>query len=208
MKALKEAFSGALLANGWSIDPKVQAKMLVFLEMLLRWNKVFRLTAIDDPTQALWLHILDSLAILPFLHGDRIIDVGSGGGLPGIPLALAVPDKQFVLLDSNGKKTRFMQQVVLELSLPNVTVVQERAEIFRPPEGFDSIITRAFATLQIMVEQTGHLSRAGGRFLAMKGTYPAEELTQLPKEYAPPDVHRLSIVGLDAIRHLVCIQKD
>lgn len=204
---MKAMFQRALKSNGITLSETQAEQLLVFLDQLLRWNKVFRLTAISDPDQAIWLHLIDSLVILPFLHGNRIVDVGSGGGLPGIPLAITCPNKEFVLLDSNGKKTRFLQQAVVDLKLANVTVIQSRVEIFHPALGFDSIMTRAFATLSLMLQQTKHLSRAGGQFLAMKGAYPEDELAALPADYSAVSVHRLSINGLDAERHLVCIQK-
>lgn len=202
---MKAVFEKALQMNGLTVPEAVTDQLLRFLDLLLSWNKVFRLTAIHDPQQAIWLHLIDSLSILPFVQGERVIDVGSGGGLPGIPLALLCPDRQFVLLDSNGKKTRFLQQVVIELRLTNVTVVQERVENFRTQVCFDSIITRAFASLDKMLVQTGHLSCPGGVFLAMKGDKPFDELAAIPAGYVYT-VHRLSVVGLDAIRHLVCIR--
>lgn len=202
---MKAVLQKALQLNQITVPESAVDNMLQFLELLLAWNKVFQLTAIRDPEQAIWLHLIDSLTVLPYVEGKRVIDVGSGGGLPGIPLALVCPDREFVLLDSNGKKTRFLQQVVQTLKLANVTVVQDRAEHFRPQACFDSIITRAFAPLDRMLAQTGHLSCPGGVFLAMKGSEPLDELATVPAGYVYT-VHRLSVVGLDALRHLVCIR--
>jgi len=198
----------ALNKNNLHISNEIQQKMILFVDLILKWNKVFNLTAIRDIDQAIWLHLVDSLIIQSYLHGKKIIDVGSGAGLPGIPLALLFPEKQFVLLDSNGKKTRFIQQAIIELGLKNVSVIQSRVENFLPEVSFDSIITRAFATLDVMLEQTNHLLAPKGQFLAMKGIYPAAEIAALPAEFKILAVHRLNISGVSAERHLVCIERS
>ena len=202
---MKLLLQKALAQNHLVLADHIQGKLIRFLELLLQWNRVFRLTAISDPSEAVWLHLIDSLVIMPWIQGERIIDVGSGGGLPGIPLALVFPEKQFFLLDSNGKKARFLQQAVLELELPNVSVVHARAEDWHPDPGFDLVMTRAFSTLRLMLTQTAHLVREGGIFLAMKGAYPEKELSELPHTHRVSGVHRLSVAGLDAERHLVCL---
>jgi 16S rRNA (guanine527-N7)-methyltransferase len=179
-----------------------------YLSLLQQWNRVYNLTAIRDPEDMMLLHIEDSLAVNSYLHGNRIIDVGSGGGLPGIPLALSNPDKHFTLLDSNSKKTRFLTQVVLELKLKNVEVIHSRCEDFHPAIGFDSIISRAFASLQVMLTTTQHLLGKDGQFLAMKGIFPEQEMKEIPPGFTVLGVHRLQIKGLEAERCLVCVKKD
>ena len=203
---MKSFLSQALVDNGYHFKESITQQFSAYLELLHHWNRVFNLTAIRNPNDGVLLHIIDSLSIRDYLHGAQIIDVGSGAGLPGIPLALTCPDKQFVLLDSSHKKTRFLTQVVHELNLQNVTVVHARSESFHPPQGFDSIITRAFASLRVMLLATEHLLNEQGQFLAMKGSYPGRELNEIPKEFTVLAVHKLKLHGLDVERHLVCIK--
>ncbi|EKD54187.1 MAG: 16S rRNA methyltransferase GidB [uncultured bacterium] len=203
---MKSFLSKALTENGHHFSPMIEQHILAYLDLLTQWNRVFNLTAIRDPNEMVMRHIVDSLSIKKYLHGDRVIDVGSGAGLPGIPLALAEPQKEFVLLDSSQKKTRFLTQAVYELSLKNVTVVHARAECFHPAQGFDSIITRALASLKDMLLATRHLLNEQGQFLAMKGVYPLEEIKDIPDEFTLLSVHELKLQGLDAKRHLVCIK--
>jgi len=179
--------------------------LLAFVKLLGKWNRTFNLTAVRDPVEVVTRHLLDSLAVLPFLEGERVVDVGSGAGLPGIPLALASPERRFVLLDSNSKKTRFLTQAVTELGLTNVEVVRSRAEDYRPEQGFDTVISRAFATLAATVHAAGHLCAPHGIMLVMKGVYPGEELEDLPPTMGLRAVHRLEVPGLAAERHLVCL---
>lgn len=207
MTEIKTFLQQALFDNQDEVSAEIQDKFLAYLTLLDQWNRVYNLTAIHDMKEMVMLHIIDSLSINRFLHGTRIIDVGSGAGLPGIPLALLHPDKDFTLLDSNNKKTRFLTQVVLELGIKNVQVVQSRAEDFHPEVGFDSIITRAFSSLKDMLQLTGHLARAEGEFLAMKGAYPEEEIQQVPDNFRVMSIHALRINGLNVERHLVCIEK-
>jgi 16S rRNA (guanine527-N7)-methyltransferase len=186
--------------------PNEQAAQLIdYLTMLLKWNKAYNLTAIRDPDEMLRKHIADSLSVLPWIVGQRFIDVGTGGGLPGIVLAIMLPNCSFTLLDSNGKKTRFLFQVKAELGLANVSVVNTRVEQFRPPEGFDGIISRAFSSLGQMHHWTQHLLAEGGRFFAMKGVYNQAEIDELP---AGTSVicHELEIPGEEGERHLVIIE--
>lgn len=180
-----------------------QSRLLAFVALLLKWNQIYNLTAVRDAHEMVTRHILDSLSILPFLQGDRIIDVGAGAGLPGIPLAIAKPDLRFVLLDSNRKKTRFMQQAKTELQLENVEVVCSRAETYQPEETFDSVISRALASLSQIVAWSSHLCHAKAVILAMKGTYPEAELTEIAKSFEIKAVHKLNYLGLDADRYLV-----
>lgn len=203
----KKLLSQALTSNDLEVTQETQEKILQYLDLLSRWNKVYNLTAITDPHEMVWLHIIDSLSINPYLKGQRIIDVGTGAGLPGIPLALIHPDKQFVLLDSNSKKTRFLTQAIAELPLKNVEVIHARVEEFKPTLGFDSILSRAFSAIQVMLAKTQHLLAPHGQFIAMKGIYPEQELTEIPAGYRVAAVHKLNIKGLLAERHVVCIER-
>jgi 16S rRNA (guanine527-N7)-methyltransferase len=148
-------------------------------------------------------HVLDSLAIMPYIHGKRILDVGSGAGLPGIPLALALPKKQFILLDSNNKKIRFLTYAKSVLKITNVAVVQERVEKYFPGQKFDSVITRAFSSLRNILYKTKHLYNTGGYLLSMKGKYPEQELQEIDKSVI---VRKIEVPGLDAERNLVCLK--
>lgn len=184
--------------------PKQRGKLLDFLNLLLKWNRVYNLTAIDRPEDMVRLHLLDSLAILPHLHGGRVLDVGTGAGLPGIPLALLAPEREFTLLDSNAKKTRFVQQAAIELGLGNVTVEQTRVERFVPPIGFDTILSRAFSGLADIVRQTARLLNPGGVILAQKGRLPEPEIRQLNDLLI--NIIPLAVPGIDAERHLIAIK--
>lgn len=197
----------SLIQNGYTLSSDTEQKMAAYLELMHRWNRVFNLTAIKDPNESVLLHILDSLSICDDLHGHRILDVGTGAGLPGIPLALMCPDKEFVLLDSNSKKTRFLNQVIYELNIKNVTVVHARCEDFQPKTGFDSIVSRAFASIQVMLDVTQHLVCEDGQFLAMKGVYPDAEINAIPAKFTLLHVKKLKIIGLDAERHLISVKK-
>lgn len=174
-----------------------------FLSLLERWNHAYNLTAVRDPEAMVVRHVLDSLSILPWLEGPRVLDVGSGAGLPGIPLAIVRPDCEFVLLDSNGKRTRFMNQVVAELRLANVSVVRSRIGDYQPAILMNSVVSRAFATLAEMVAEAGRLCAPEGRLLAMKGVFPDDELARLPPGYCVVGVYPLRVPDLDAERHLV-----
>lgn len=188
---------------GVQLHSKAVARLVVYLTLLERWNRAYNLTAVRDPEAMVVRHVLDSLSILPWLAGPRVLDVGSGAGLPGIPLAIARPEYRFCLLDSNGKRTRFLIQVVAELRLDNVDVVRGRVEDYRPATLFNSVVSRAFATLADMVADAGRLCAPEGRLLAMKGVFPDDELARLPPGYAVVDVYPLRVPNLDAERHLV-----
>ncbi len=175
-------------------------QLIDFLRMLVKWNRVYNLSAIKEAEQMIDLHLLDSLAILPFLHGQRCIDVGTGAGLPGIPLAIARPDMMFSLLDSNSKKTRFIQQVCIDLGLKNIQVVHERVENYQPSQRFDTLTARAFAGLPDLLTKTRHLLCSNGKLLAMK----SKEIDKLEREdFNFESLHSLSIPGLEATRNLV-----
>lgn len=197
----------SLQNNHYSFSELLKHQFITYLTLLEKWNQTYNLTAIRDPNDMVTLHLLDSLAIHPYLHGNRIIDVGTGAGLPGIPLALIYPEKEFVLLDSNSKKTRFLTHVIHELKINNITIVHSRTEDFHPEKGFDSIVSRAFAAIKVMLATTQHLIHADGQFLAMKGIYPEQEIAEIPPNFQVVNIHKLEIKGLNAERHLVCIKK-
>lgn len=189
-------------------DDQQIGKLLDYVQLLQRWNKAFNLTAVRQPEQMIGLHVLDSLSLHPFLAGERLIDIGSGAGLPGIPLAILNPHRQFDLLDSNGKKTRFLCQARQTLSLNNVTEIQDRVEDFQPRRLYDVALSRAFGDLSMLLQVADHLLATGGFFLAMKGKYPHTELSAIPKGYIVAFSRPLRIPGVDGDRHLVRIDKS
>jgi 16S rRNA (guanine527-N7)-methyltransferase len=201
---LEKRLQQGLQELGLTLLPPTEKKLLNFLELLEKWNKTYNLTAVRDPEQMVPRHLLDSLSVLPYLQGPRVLDIGTGAGLPGIPLALAQPDMEFTLLDSNAKKTRFATQALHELGLKNVVVVQERVEKFHPAQKFDTLIARAFASIPDMLAGSRHLCAASGRFLVMKGVFPQEELAAVTNGYRA-EVKVLTIPGLDAARHMVIL---
>ena len=183
-------------------------KLLKYLELLQRWNKAFNLTAIRDPLQMVRLHLLDSLAIHPYVQGLKsIIDVGTGPGLPGIPLAILNPEINFTLLDSNGKKTRFLFQAINELKLTNASEINHRVEAYQPNQLFDAVISRAFSSISDMLNQCDHLVSDQGCFLAMKGKKPDSELSQMTKAYKVVEVNGVNVPLVDSERHLIKIIK-
>lgn len=189
------------------LDGRQVGRLLDYVSLLHQWNQAYNLTAVTAPEEMVRRHILDSLAILPYLRGNRFIDVGTGPGLPGIPLAIAMPQRDFTLLDSNGKRTRFLFQAITTLELGNAKEVQERVQDYRSTEGFDGIISRAFSSLAEMVERTNHLLGARGFFYAMKGRVSEKELSQLRKPYTVCALHKLVVPGLARERHLIEIGK-
>jgi 16S rRNA (guanine527-N7)-methyltransferase len=210
-KDIEDLLSKSIEENGYDVSFGTQQQLIQYLDLLQRWNQVFNLTAIRDAHDMVPLHILDSLSIGPYLHGMRILDVGTGAGLPGLPLALTHPSKDFVLLDSNNKKTRFLTQAKLELGIKNIEVVQARCEdypsIESPKIAFDCIVSRAFSSIAVMLSSTQHLIAEGGQFVAMKGVYPEQEIQDIPDGFTVIGVHKIEIKGLAALRHVVCIQK-
>jgi 16S rRNA (guanine527-N7)-methyltransferase len=187
---------------GLTLADETRMQLLEYVALLHKWNKVYNLTAIRDPAQMVSAHLLDSLAVLPYLWPRRWLDVGCGAGLPGIVLAIVQPDWQFVLLDSNSKKTSFVQQVVIELGLRNVGVSCARAEAFEAQVKFDGIISRAFTELQEFFRLTRHLLAAQGRWAAMKGS-PEAELANVPDDYFVERLIELHVPGITAARSLV-----
>lgn len=204
---IEQLLPAALIDNGYSFSSTTQQQLIQYLHLLTRWNQVFNLTAIHEASDMVYLHILDSLSISPYLQGNFSIDIGTGAGLPGIPLALAHPDKRFVLLDSNSKKTRFLIQVIHELGIKNAEVVHARCEDFHHEARFDNIISRAFSSIAVMLANTQHLLSRDGQFLAMKGVYPAQEIEEMPTGFVLQGVHQLVIRGLAVERHVVCIRR-
>ena len=186
-----------------TLGPAQHRQLLDYLGLLVKWNKAYNLTAVRDATQMVSRHLLDSLVIAPHIQGQRLIDVGTGAGLPGIPMAILFPQREFHLLDSNGKKTRFLFQVKTALGLDNMTVHHARVESFQPISPFDAVLSRAFASLQDMVTGCRHLLTSGGRFLAMKGAYPADELEAVSTQCELKAVYPLAVPGLAEQRHLV-----
>lgn len=199
--ALAGQLGAGLEAMRLAVPAETQRKLLDYLALIDKWNRVHNLTAVRIPAEMVTLHLLDSLAVLPHVHGECLLDVGSGAGLPGIPLALCRPGLQVTVLDSSQKKASFLRQVKAELAIDNLRVVCDRVEHFRPDAPYDIIISRAFSELRQLVELTRHLCRPGGQWLAMKGVYPHDELAQLA--IAPSAVLPLQVAGLAAERHLV-----
>lgn len=183
--------------------PGLAAALTAYLELLARWNDAYNLTAVRVPEEMVTRHVMDSLVALPFIGAGRVLDVGTGAGLPGMVLAMAVPNQSFVLLDSSGKKTRFVEHATARLGLRNVEVVRARAEDHEDPDGFEAVISRAFSSVGDFIRVAGHLARPGGRLLAMKGALPESELAVLPAGWRLLAVHKLSVPGLLGRRHLL-----
>jgi 16S rRNA (guanine527-N7)-methyltransferase len=181
-------------------------RLLNYVSLLSKWNRVYNLTAIREPARIVTHHLLDSLAVLPYVNADTIADIGSGAGLPGIPLAVAKPNTNVVLVESNHKKSAFLRQAMTELQLTNVEVVTERVERWRPSFAVRAVISRAFTDLAGFAEIAGHLCLGDGVLLAMKGLYPDEEIEQLPPEVRLERVERIDVPGMRAVRHLVIMR--
>ena len=190
---------------GLLISADIQTQLADHLALIAKWNRVHNLTAVRESAKMVNVHALDSLAVVPHLKAGSVVDVGSGAGLPGIPLALMWPQVRVVLLDSNHKKAVFLRQAAIELRLKNVEVVCERAESWRPAEKFDLVISRAFSDLPEFVKLAGHHCAAGGVLAAMKGVYPDEELAQLPSTFRLHSALPLKVPGLHAERHLILL---
>lgn len=201
---LQEKLSHGLQALNIQLDDTTQTRLLDYLALLQKWNKVHNLTAVRDPNDMVTLHLLDSLAVLPHIREGRLLDVGSGAGLPGIPLAIVRPDLQVTVMDSNHKKASFMRQAKAVLGIGNLEVACGRVEELRPEYKFDMVISRAFSDLVEFMRLTDHLCAEGGVWLAMKGVYPHEELAQV--QGLSTEVVPLTVPGLEAQRHLVFLK--
>ncbi len=200
----------AILAQGIAeaglpIDAQKQQKLLAYLTLMQKWNKVHNLTAVRDADEMVVLHLLDSLVVLPFIDGKALLDVGSGAGLPGIPLAICLPDLKVTVIDSNNKKVSFMRQAKAELGIDNLEVLGGRVEEITPNHKFDMVISRAFSDLDLFISLTHQLCDAQGKWLAMKGVYPEAELAELEKNtgITASKIEELKVPGLAAQRHLV-----
>lgn len=202
---LAERLSAGATQLGIALTAAQQAQLLQFLALLAQWNQIYNLTAVRDPLEMVARHLLDSLAIAPYLDGDMVLDLGTGAGLPGLPLAIIEPERQFVLLDSNSKKIRFVRQAIMELALPNVTPVQARIEHYRAAQPFTTIVSRAVADADIVGVLHGGLLAPAGRLLLMKGRLDALP-DQLPATMRR--IHRLQIPFLDVARHVIEISHD
>lgn len=204
---LANHLSEALRAMGVNLEARQEVHLLDYLALLSKWNRTYNLTAIHEPERMLTHHLLDSLAILPMISSGPLLDVGSGAGLPGIPVAIARPELRVTLLDASQKRCGFMQQVAIELKLANVRVRHARAEAFHGDEKYGQIVSRAFSDLSEFVKVTRHLLAEGGEWLAMKGLYPDEEIAQLVGARVKDD-QQLRVPGLDAERHLIIMEMD
>ena len=200
---LTARLSTALADCGITGPAPLAAQLAGYLELLDRWNRSHNLTAVRDPDEMVTRHLLDSLLVLPWLRGPRILDVGSGAGLPGLPLAMARPEFGFVLLDSAAKRVGFLRHVVARLRLENVRVIHTRVEDYADEAGFDTVISRAFAALAEFVNLAGHLCGPGGRLLAMKGRLDPSEIEAVPEGWVIEESHRLTVPGSAGERHLL-----
>lgn len=203
---MQKKLDSLLAAAGIALPDQQKHQLIGYVELLHKWNKTYNLTSVRDPMQMLVRHILDSIVVNPHLQGNRFIDVGTGPGLPGIPLAIVRPDAHFTLLDSLGKRVRFLRQVQHELGLKNIEPVQSRVEEFIPEPAFDGVISRAFASLQDMLTWCHHLPVKGqGRFYALKGLSPDDELGSLPEGVKLQEIIKLRVPELEGERHLVIL---
>ncbi|SJM93895.1 methyltransferase, SAM-dependent methyltransferase, glucose-inhibited cell-division protein [Crenothrix polyspora] len=206
MERCREILGAGLEALPIALTDAQIEQLLAFIKLLAKWNKAYNLTAIRKLEDMVSLHLLDSLAILPHIQGQRVIDIGTGAGLPGIPLAICLPDVQFSLLDSNAKKTRFVQQAILELKLTNTRVHHSRVEDYQPELGFDTVTTRAFASLPVIIDLTRHLLAENAIVLAMKGQNFDAELAQVATQQSM--LIPITVPGVEAERYLVRIQSN
>ena len=198
--------AAGIAALNVNVAAGAQQRMLDYLALVEKWNQAYNLTAVREPGKMLTHHLLDSLSVLPHVIGSRILDVGSGAGLPGIPLALARPEWRVTLLDANHKKATFLRQAAIELKLDNVEVVCERVETWAPLQPFDTVVSRAFSDLAEFLALAGRLCARTGIVIAMKGIYPHEELAQVPGNFRLRNVVSLRVPGLDAERHAALLQ--
>ncbi|MEZ9580101.1 MULTISPECIES: 16S rRNA (guanine(527)-N(7))-methyltransferase RsmG [unclassified Vibrio] len=209
MSALREKLDHLIGQTELEVSEKQRGQLVGYVELLNKWNKAYNLTSVRDPQEMMVKHILDSIIVSTHLQGKRFIDVGTGPGLPGIPLSIMNPDCEFYLLDSLGKRIRFIKQVIHELGIDNVVPVQSRVEEFQPEEKFDAVLSRAFASMTDMVEWCHHLPKEqSGVFLALKGQHPRDEIDQLPEWCSVTDIKALQVPELDGERHLVTLSRQ
>ncbi len=208
MNPLRVKLDALISKTSLTVTEQQREQLVGYVQLLDKWNKAYNLTSVRDPMEMLVKHILDSLVVSPHLVGERFIDVGSGPGLPGIPLAIMHPDKEFVLIDSLGKRIRFLKQVIHDLKINNVLPVQRRGEEFDPESGFDGVLSRAFASMTDMVNWCQHLPKPNaGVFLALKGVRPDDEITLLPEWCSVTDIKALQVPELEGERHLVILSR-
>jgi 16S rRNA (guanine527-N7)-methyltransferase len=204
-ETLRQRLDAGLAALGIALDATAIARLLDYIGLLERWNAAYNLTAVRDPAEMVTRHLVDSLAILPYVSGATLADLGSGAGLPGIPLAIAVPERETLLVDSNGKKARFLREAVRRLDLERVRVAESRVEDVAG--AFDCITARAFASLADMLGWGGHLLAPGGTWLAMKGRIAEDEVDAVPADFRVEKIVTLNVPGLDAERHLIVLKR-
>jgi len=208
MSQLRTQLDALIAQTDLEVSPHQREQLVGYVEMLNKWNKAYNLTSVRDPQEMLVKHIMDSIIVSTHLQGERFIDVGTGPGLPGIPLAIMNPSKEFFLLDSLGKRIRFIKQVLHELKIDNVNPIQSRVEEYQPEEKFDGVLSRAFASITDMVEWCHHLPKSdSGCFLALKGQLPQDEIDQLPDWCSVTDVKALNVPQLEGERHLVILSR-
>lgn len=208
MSQLRTQLDALIAQTDLDVSSHQREQLVGYVEMLNKWNKAYNLTSVRDPQEMLVKHIMDSIIVSTHLHGERFIDVGTGPGLPGIPLAIMNPGKAFFLLDSLGKRIRFIKQVLHELKIDNVNPIQSRVEEYQPEEKFDGVLSRAFASITDMVEWCHHLPKADtGNFLALKGQLPQDEIDQLPEWCSVTDIKALNVPQLEGERHLVILSR-
>lgn len=205
---LAQQLAQGVIELGLTLPAGAQQRLLAYLELLQKWNRAYNLTAVRQVPRMVSYHLLDCLAAAPHVAAATLLDVGSGAGLPGIPLAMALPDSRVTLIDSNHKKAAFLRQVVMELKLANAEVVCERAETWKPAVAFDVVISRALSDLAEFVSVAGRHAAAGGRLVAMKGVHPYEEIARLPTGWHVLEVIPLLVPGVRAQRHLVLVGRD
>ncbi|WP_100657553.1 16S rRNA (guanine(527)-N(7))-methyltransferase RsmG [Alteromonas flava] len=207
-QALLARLESGVKELGLTLSEAQLVALVRYIELMDKWNKAYNLTSVRDPHDMLTKHILDSLAVVPFIHAKHYIDVGTGPGLPGIPLAIACPQAHFTCLDSLGKRVRFMKQVVHELKLQNVEPVQSRVEQHQPEQFYDGVLSRAFASLQDMLHWCQHLVDSSGEFLALKGQYPQDELADIPENISVVSTHKLQVPYLIGERNIILLKKQ
>lgn len=205
-KGAQELFAGLQALNIPATEDQINS-LLQYLQLLAKWNARFNLSGITEFDDMVSIHLLDSLSISPFLKGELFVDAGTGAGLPGIPLAIMHPEKHFILIDSNGKKTRFLFQVKLALKLGNITIENCRIEHYQSPRQIDMVMCRAFSSLEDTVSKTQQLLRMGSKLLAMKGRYPDQEIEQLPADFVVTSIAKSGIPGSDSQRHVIEISR-